>query len=61
MNELNPPNTEAAKKSAMLDWSGPDAADENALNRILWAAAKGETPYPEATHQSTLVWLTREE
>ena len=61
MKELNPPNTDAAKKSAMLDWSHVDAADEDTLNRILWEAAKGDTPYPEPRHGSTLMWLTGDE
>jgi YVTN family beta-propeller protein len=61
LHELNPPNTDAAKKSAMLDWSSPDAADEDTLNRILWAAAKGDVPYPEPRHGSTLMWLTGDE
>jgi YVTN family beta-propeller protein len=57
LKELNPPNTEAAKKSAALDWSRPDAADEDTLNRILWATAKGAEPYPEPRRGSTLMWL----
>ncbi len=36
-----------AEKSAALDWSGPDRADEEALNRILWFAARGsDEGYP---------------
>jgi YVTN family beta-propeller protein len=58
MRELNPPGTAAAKTSASLDWSSPDAADETTVNRILWAAAKGDVPYPERRHGSTLLWLT---
>jgi len=58
MHDLNPANTPAAKKSAMLDFSKPDAADENEVNRILWSAVKGDdVPYPEAQPASTLMWL----
>ncbi len=36
-----------AMLSAQQDWASPDAADEQSLNRILWAAARGySTPYP---------------
>jgi YVTN family beta-propeller protein len=57
MHELNPANTDAAKKSASLDLSRPDAADEVEMNHILWAAIKGGVPYPEMRHGSTLMWL----
>jgi len=58
MRELNPPNTDAAKKSASLDLSKPDAADDIEMNHILWSAIKGdEVPYPEMRHGSTLMWL----
>jgi YVTN family beta-propeller protein len=46
-HELNPPNTQAAKQSAMLDFSAPDAADEDTLNRVLWSVVKGDAAYPE--------------
>ena len=36
-----------AKKSLALDLDDGDKADEDTLNRILWYAARGETPYPE--------------
>lgn len=49
MNEKNPPS-EAAKKSAMLNFSREDAADDDTLNRILWSAIKGDAvPYPGPT------------
>jgi YVTN family beta-propeller protein len=48
LNEKNPPS-EAAKQSAMLDFSRPDAVDDDTLNRILWHAVKGDVPYPGAT------------
>jgi YVTN family beta-propeller protein len=37
-----------AEKSMALDFSRPDEADEDTLNRILWFAAKGEEEYPAA-------------
>jgi len=58
MHDLNPPNTEGAKKSASLDMTRPDASDEDDLNRLIWEAVKGDTPYPGATRGSTLMWLT---
>jgi YVTN family beta-propeller protein len=58
LHDLNPPDTEAAKKSASLDMSRPDAADENEANRVLWMAVKGaDVPYPEPRHGSTYMWL----
>jgi YVTN family beta-propeller protein len=58
LHDLNPPDTEAAKKSASLDMSRPDAADENEANRVLWMAVKGaDVPYPEPRHGSTHMWL----
>jgi YVTN family beta-propeller protein len=57
-HETNPENTPAAKKSALLDFSKPDAADENEVNHILWSVIKGDdVPYPGAQHASTLMWL----
>ena len=43
MNEMNPPR---AKKAAQLDFSRPDAVDDDQFNRILWRAIKGDVPYP---------------
>lgn len=49
LDEKNPPS-EAAKQSAMLDFSRADAADDATLNRILWRAIKGDgVPYPGPT------------
>jgi hypothetical protein len=56
LNEMNPePNpkmTQAQRKwlqlSLQQNFTVPDAADENILNRIIWHSVKGyETPYPE--------------
>jgi hypothetical protein len=44
---LTGPALEWAKKSLRLNLEDGDAADEDTLNRILWHATHGETPYPE--------------
>ena len=48
MNEKNPDSTQS-KQSTMLDFSRPDAADDDTLNRILWRTIKGDVPYPGVT------------
>jgi DNA-binding beta-propeller fold protein YncE len=55
LDELNPKKFKLqgqarswAEKSLALDFSRPDAAAEDTLNRILWFAAKGEQLYPAA-------------
>jgi hypothetical protein len=35
-----------AKKSMLPEFDGVDAGNDDLLNRILWYAAKGQTPYP---------------
>jgi YVTN family beta-propeller protein len=50
LDEKNPPATPAAKQSALLDFTHADSADDDALNRVLWLALKGENvPYPGPT------------
>ncbi|EEF62162.1 alkaline phosphatase family protein [Pedosphaera parvula] len=55
LDTMNPGTTAAkmtaeerywAKKSMKLDFSKPDAADDNTLNRILWHSVKGNVRYP---------------
>jgi DNA-binding beta-propeller fold protein YncE len=48
--EMNPPKAPGAAASAKLDFSKPDAADTEVLNRILWRDAKGNIPYPKPKH-----------
>ena len=56
LNEMNPGTTGSlspkdrywAWKSQKLDFSKPDLADENTLNRIVWHSIKGNTSYPSA-------------
>ena len=35
-----------AKKSMLPEFDGVDTGNDDLLNRILWFAAKGNTPYP---------------
>ena len=53
LDKLNPPLTSLtgkalhfAKKSMLPEFEGVDAGNDDLLNRILWFAAKGNTPYP---------------
>src|SRR4051794_443911 len=48
LDEKNPESAES-KKTALLDFSKPDAADDETLNLILWRTIKGEVPYPGPT------------
>jgi hypothetical protein len=42
-----------ASASAKMDFSGPDLAPEDELNRVLWAATKGpNAPYPTPIHRA---------
>jgi YVTN family beta-propeller protein len=53
IDEMNPPLTSLtgkalhfAKESMRPEFAGVDAGNDDLLNRILWYAAKGNTPYP---------------
>jgi hypothetical protein len=53
LDEMNKPITRLsgnelhwARKSLELDFDREDQADEDTLNRILWHAMRGDTPYP---------------
>jgi DNA-binding beta-propeller fold protein YncE len=48
--QVNPPNGPGAKASARMDFSHADAADNVALNRILWRERKGNVPMPAPRH-----------
>jgi len=50
---MNPPLTSLtgkalryAKESMQPEFEGVDTGNDDLLNRILWYAAKGNTPYP---------------
>jgi hypothetical protein len=57
LNERNPPAPpQPATGMSSLDFSRPDAVDDDTLNRILWRAIKGEDlPYPGAKRAPVLV------
>ncbi|MBS0195889.1 MAG: bifunctional YncE family protein/alkaline phosphatase family protein [Planctomycetes bacterium] len=42
-----PRDRELERLTATLDFSKPDVADEATLNRVLWLAARADTPYPK--------------
>jgi YVTN family beta-propeller protein len=49
----NTAKSPGAKQSAQMDFREYDRAPEDALNRILWAAAKGpDAPYPTPIHRA---------
>jgi hypothetical protein len=54
LNEKNPPNTAAARISEALDLSGPDRADDQAYNRILWLMLMGDASLPVARNRAPL-------
>lgn len=55
LDTMNPGTTTAlttrqrywAEKSAELNLSEPDRADEDILNRAVWFSIKGDAPYPQ--------------
>ncbi len=59
--DLSARNTEkslGAKESAKMNFREYDRAPEDALNRILWAAAKGQdAPYPTPIHRAVFTSL----
>ena len=55
LNEWNSPNAPGAKKSASWDFSHPDSAPDQELNRVIWQSVKGkgsEPPSPVYSLQS---------
>lgn len=50
LDEVNPAAGPGAKASSRLDLRIEDLADDDTFNRVLWAAIKGDTPYPGPTH-----------
>jgi YVTN family beta-propeller protein len=55
LDERNPAAGPGAAGSALLDLRVEDVAEEDAFNRILWAAIKGPSrPFPGATRMSAL-------
>lgn len=48
LDAINGKNAPMGKVSAGMDFSRPDVANENLLNRALWKATKGNEPYPSS-------------
>jgi YVTN family beta-propeller protein len=53
-DEMNPPNTPAAKSSENLDLTGPDRIDDGQYNKILWSMLKNGEPYPATPSRAPL-------
>ncbi|HJT17539.1 MAG TPA: alkaline phosphatase family protein, partial [Thermoanaerobaculia bacterium] len=45
-NEMNPPDTKAARLSEHFDFSAPDRINDQQFNAVLWLMLKGDTPIP---------------
>jgi len=55
LTEMNPVTGQNARASAQLDLRVEDIADEDAFNRVLWRAIRGDAqPYPGPTRMSSL-------
>ena len=55
LTEMNPTAGRGARESATLDLGVEDAAEEDAFNRVLWRAIRGErVAYPGPTRMSAL-------
>ncbi len=53
LDETNPAATRGARESSALDLEFEDRNDDDAFNRILWRAIKGDSiPYPEPGRQA---------
>ena len=46
INSLKGKALHYAKKSMLPEFDGVDSGNDDLLNRILWFAEKGNTPYP---------------
>ncbi|HEX9106118.1 MAG TPA: alkaline phosphatase family protein, partial [Longimicrobiales bacterium] len=54
LDERNPARGAGARESRRLDLRREDANDDDAFNRILWSAIKGNRPYPGSTRAPAL-------
>ena len=60
LEERNPGGTPAAALSARFDFSREDAVDDQAFNRVIWAAVRGEgSPMPAPVHAAFVRALPR--
>ena len=56
LTESNPAAGPGARESEQLDFVFEDRAEDDAFNRVLWAAIKGDTPYPGIRRMASLEW-----
>ena len=56
LTELNPADGPGARESEELNFLFEDVAGDDAFNRVLWAAIKGDTPYPGIRRMAALEW-----
>jgi len=49
LDERNPHNAPGAKQSARWDFTRPDSAPEEELNRVIWKSVKGRNSEPPAS------------
>ena len=60
LKEVNTPAAPMAKESAALDFSEADRVDDALMNRIIWAAMKGDQPMPAPTRSVfPAMWIAR--
>ena len=52
LDEVNPNNAPGAQESERWDFSGPDRAPEQELNRVIWKSVKGVDSEPPAPVQN---------
>jgi hypothetical protein len=50
-NEMNPPNTKAARLSEHFDFSAPDRINDQEFNEVLWLMLKGDQAPPPAVQR----------
>jgi hypothetical protein len=46
LTDVNPPNTPAAKKAALMNFDDADDVDDAELNDMLWRAIRKDAPPP---------------
>ncbi|MBV8199298.1 MAG: hypothetical protein JOZ15_01620, partial [Acidobacteria bacterium] len=54
MQEMNPPQSAAARMSEGLDFSAPDRVSDQTFNAILWSMLKSAEPFPAAQARAPL-------
>jgi len=56
LSERNKPNAPGARRSAKMDFSKEDAADDLALNEVIWQSVKGENSVMPAPRRAAFVF-----